>query len=182
MSKERSVAIRRQEIAESTRRLAGLNRRLDEAAQQQSDEYASARSAFLGLYDHLAFPGGLAQKLQALTEQHPEAVEDAICFLEVDPWFFGSGYIKERILHNLKRCSMTETQHERLMQCILRSIDGGSRRVFASYARVAGAHPSNALRMAVESRLASADPEVKRRAWHVMAVIRSRSGVGNPER
>ena len=179
MAKKRSIAVRHRQIAESTSRLAELHRRFKEAVQQRSEDYASARDLFLGRYDQLAFPGGLAKRLQELERQAPEAVEDAICFLEVDPWFHRSGYIKETILHRIKRCPLTAGLCERLMRCILRSVEGGSRRVFASYARVAGSHPSGVLQAAVESRLGSADPEVRRRASHVLAVIHSRITANN---
>lgn len=179
MSKKHSATDRRRQIAEATTRLAALNRRFNEGVHRRSENYVSARDSFLGRYDQLAFPGGLAKRLEELERQDPEAVEDAICFLEVDPWFFRSGYIKERILHLLKRCHLTARQRERLQQCIVRSVEGGSRRVFARYARLGGVHASNALMTAIESRLDSADPEVRRRASHVLAVIRSRIAANN---
>jgi hypothetical protein len=182
MSKNRTVVTRRRQIAEATTRLAALNRRFNEAVQKRSVDYASARDAFKSLYDQLAFPGGLAKRLQELSQQNPEAVEDAICFLEVDPIFFRSGYIKEKILHRLKHCHITVGQRKRLMQCILRSIEAGSRRVFAAYARAAGAHPTVALLAAVESRSDSPDPEVRRRVSQVLAVTRSRAAASNADK
>jgi hypothetical protein len=182
MSRLRNVTVRRREIAEHTARLAALDRRFKEAVEQRSDDYASSRDAFFNLYDQLAFPGGLTKRLHELSQQNPEAVEDAICFLEVDPNYFRSGYIKERILHRLKHCRISAGQRTRLMQCILRSIEGGSRRVFAAYARAAGAHPTSTLLAAVESRLDSPDPEVRRRASQVLAVTRSRMAASNTSR
>jgi len=182
MPKQRNATVRRRQIAEATTRLAALNRRFCETVEQRSDDYASARDAFFNLFDQLAFPGGLAKRLQELSQQNPEAVEDSICFLEVDPSFFRSGYIKEKILHRLRHCPITPGQHKRLMQCILRSIERGPRRVFAAYARAAGAHPTAALLAAIEFRLDSPDAEVRRRSSHLLAVTRSRTAGRNADK
>jgi hypothetical protein len=173
MGRNQSTANRRWQIAEATARLSGLNRRFNEAFKQRSGDYGAALYAFRNGYDQLAFPGGLAKRIRELAHHDVEAVEDAICFLEVDPWFFRSGYIKERILRYLKRCRLTENQCERIMHCLLRSVEGGSRRVFFSYARIAGFHANAGIAEAVQIRLGSADPEIRRRASHVLTVIHS---------
>src|SRR5262245_3685386 len=176
MSKHLDPRARRRQIAENTARLGAMCQRFKEIIRNERwAEYWTARETVFAFFDQLAFPGGLCQGKQRLKQQQPDAIEDAICFLEVDPWFHRSGYIKERFLHWLKRCPLTAEQQERLARCALRSVDGGSRRVFHYYARLAGCLRSPDLLQAVSSRLHSGNPEVVRRANHVFTVIRSRS-------
>src|SRR5437868_5972807 len=49
----------------------------------------------------LAFPGGLGHELRLLENGDLRAIELAVCFLEADPWFFRSGYIKADLIKQL---------------------------------------------------------------------------------
>jgi len=136
--------------------------------------YAACR-AFQSNFDRLAFPGGLQQGLQKLKQHDHDAIESAVRFLEADPHYFRSGYLKERLLHTLKRVPLRIEQQDRLAQCINRSVLGGSRRVFAAYARLAGVvHPPDLL-VIMEAHRNAENPEVRRRAAQVLRVIRSRA-------
>ena len=63
----------------------------------------------------------------------PAAVEDAIVFLETDPWFFRSGYLKERVTRALRRAPLSSAQRERLRRLIIEVCRGRNRREFRDY-------------------------------------------------
>jgi hypothetical protein len=158
--------------------LRRLYDRLNEAfriAPHGPDHHAACRE-FHDRYDELAFPGGLQSGLRELLSNEKRAVETWIQFLEVDPVFHRSGYIKEKVIQRLKHVTLTREQRARLSELIIRSMDGGGRREFHGYARLAGALQLTAVRAAAESRLAyGASPEVARRAAKVLHVMHSRA-------
>jgi hypothetical protein len=67
----------------------------------------------------------------------PATVEDAIVFLETDPWFFRSGYLKERVIGALKRAPFSSGQRERLRHTIVGVCRGRNRREFRDYCGLA---------------------------------------------
>ncbi|HEY0075180.1 MAG TPA: hypothetical protein VGB77_13865 [Abditibacteriaceae bacterium] len=64
-------------------------------------------------------------------------IEDAILLLEVDPWFFRSGYLKERVLRHLKSAELLEKDRMRLRVVIENVAFGRNRREFRDYCRLA---------------------------------------------
>jgi hypothetical protein len=162
-------------IARNAAELHLLHTRVHETWRQRpgSPEHLAACSGFRDAYDALAFPGGLAEGLERLRTHDPEAVENAIKFLEVDPWFFRSGYIKEEILRRLKSAPLTSVMKLTLERLIMRSLGHGGRREARAHARLAGAIASPALAEAMETRTLDSNPEVRRRARQVLHVMRS---------
>ena len=65
-------------------------------------------------YDALAFPGGYNGALERIEVGDPNTVEAAICFLEIRPYFFRSGYMYEKVLRKVKRAKLLSKQAERL--------------------------------------------------------------------
>lgn len=107
-----------------------------------------------------AGPGFLA----GLADGGKREVEEAIAFLEADPWFFRSGYEKQSLLRHLKRLELSGAQRTRLGRVVIAVIDGRDRREFRDYCRLAVAIWSPDLRAQVSLRLSSTDPAVRRRA------------------
>jgi hypothetical protein len=70
-------------------------------------------------FPRLFYPGG-ATHLQALQQCEPGAIETAVDFLEVDPWYFRSGYIKEYLWRRIVRCPLTAQDVDRLHATALR--------------------------------------------------------------
>jgi len=162
-------------ISYNAARLRELNARVMEAFSRKphGPEHKVACEAFHAQYDQLAFPGGLERGLALLSEKDPDTVDTAIAFLEADPRFFRSGYIKEKLLSRLKHVPLWQHQVQRLS----RSVDGGGRREFHGYARLAGALHAHAIAEAMHERQSSRDPEVARRAREVLHVLASRAGM-----
>jgi len=77
-------------------------------------EWQRACEVFHSRYDELAFPGGYAGANERILAGDPEAMEAAICFLELRPYFFRSGYMFESILRKAKRAPLSQEQAARL--------------------------------------------------------------------
>ena len=66
-----------------------------------------------------------------------ELKEFTIAFLELDPMFFRSGYIKEEILRKLKRSKLNSKQIERLLYVLECAVENKGTREFRRYCRFA---------------------------------------------
>ena len=140
----------------------------DESAEART-RWSDACKRFHHEYDGLAFPGGLTKGLDRLRAHDPEAIEIAIQFLEVDPYFFRSGYIKTDLLRRLKRASLTKSQQQRLRNVILARISGPDRRELRHYCRLAAALATPAFRMELEAMATAADARTARHARWALA-------------
>jgi|SRR6185503_16789871 hypothetical protein len=75
--------------------------------------WEKACAEFQANYDALAFPGGYDSGLQRIAEGDAGAIEAALAFLELRPYFFRSGYMREKLLRRLKHVPLTSSQGER---------------------------------------------------------------------
>ena len=67
----------------------------------------------------------------------PYAVEEAILYLEVDPWYHRSGYLKERLIRGLKAATFKNTERTRLLNVCWNAAAGTNRREFRNYCSLA---------------------------------------------
>lgn len=77
-------------------------------------EWRRACEIFHSRYDELAFPGGYHGALDRLVAGDPYTMEAAICFLEIRPYFFRSGYMFDAMLRKAKRAPLNPEQRARL--------------------------------------------------------------------
>jgi len=93
---------------------ATYERRSESPQKMQAWEQACAE--FHARYDGLAFPGGYqgGAALTRISYGDPEAMEAALCFLEVRPYFFRSGYMFKDILRKCRRAPLSTDQVARL--------------------------------------------------------------------
>jgi hypothetical protein len=99
--------------------------------------HRAAAFRFREEYDGLAIPGGVRDTLRRLSLHEPRAIETAIQFLEADPWFHRSGYLKQKLCRQVKKAPLTEAQRSRLRQVVLDRVVGRDRREFRSYVQLA---------------------------------------------
>ena len=66
-----------------------------------------------------------------------ETIEDALLFLEIDPWFFRSGYLKERVIRHLKSAQLSDGDKARLRDVVFAVAIGRNRREWSDYCRLA---------------------------------------------
>jgi hypothetical protein len=70
-------------------------------------------------YDELAMPGGYGAVLEGLERGDPGAIDIALCFVELRPYFFRSGYMYTLLMRRLKKCAKTQEQaycHARVVE------------------------------------------------------------------
>jgi hypothetical protein len=89
-------------------------------------------------------------------------------FLEVDPWFFRSGYLKQKLLRALKGAVLTPDEVVRLTDVFLVVVDSRDRREFKEYCRLAAKVGATELRNGLTARLEASDEQVRRRAIEML--------------
>ncbi len=118
-----------------------------------------------------AYPPTFAADYEALQRQDPAGLEGAVRFLEADPYFFRSGYLKVRLIALISRVRVGAAEMRRLRAVALSAVDGRDRREFRAYCRLAAFVDSAEFRRAVGERGTSPDPAVRRRArWMLDAL------------
>jgi hypothetical protein len=106
-------------VAANAEALVQLHSRIHETlarrfrSEADRDRWVEACAEFHRRFPELIFPGGL-KHWEAFLSGAPEEIESAITFLEVDPWFFRSGYLKQIVWGRIKRASLTVAQQDRL--------------------------------------------------------------------
>ncbi len=96
------------------------------------------------------------------------ALETAIEFLEADPYFFRSGYVKEKLLRYVRSYVLAPEHAYRLQRVILNVVDSHFCRELREYCKLARKLNTEELRLQLESRLQSTDMAVQKRARWVL--------------
>ena len=110
--------------------------------------------------------------LDRLDHGDGDAVEEAIAFLEQDPYFFRSGYARERIARRLASVDLTPEQKFRARAIVVRTVDGELHCPQPGVGRLARAVGDNPLRRELRTRLTGSDAKVARRALRVIVNVR----------
>jgi hypothetical protein len=125
-----------------------------------------------------AYPDGfwdtLGRRMELLDRGEPAAVEMAVLFLEADPWFFRSGYVKERLLRRLARLDHADAIKDRLRAILIAAVDGRDRREFRRCCRLARAVSDPSLHAALEQRGLAPNAGIRRRAEWMLAAMEHR--------
>lgn len=100
-----------------------------------------------------------------------DAVETAIHFLEADPMFFRSGYVKADLLRFVKRMPLNESQRERLRAVALAIVDRRATQEFRRYCRLATVVANADMAAALEARAACGDAAIARRARWMLPYV-----------
>jgi hypothetical protein len=107
-------------IEANGREVTRLHRRMHEtyALRDESEahrrDWEAACDEFRRRYDALAFPGGYTEAGRRIANVERNTVEAALCFLELRPYYFRSGYMYDALLRKMKRAPLTEPQRARL--------------------------------------------------------------------
>ena len=106
-------------IQQNAKRVAELHERIHETFKRRDNspearaEWSRACEEFHSRYDALAFPGGYASGLAKIREGDSGAIDDALAFLEIRPYFFRSQYIRTKLTRLLKHADLSSRQAER---------------------------------------------------------------------
>jgi hypothetical protein len=115
--------------------------------------------------------GAIAPNRRELSRGDVQALEAAIQFLEADPMFFRSGYVKAAIIPLVTRMPLSEPQKDRLRGCALGVVDMRASQEFRRYCRLARAVDSPSLRASLQRRVDGDDAAVARRARWMLAAL-----------
>ncbi len=80
---------------------------------RQTQEGSVAWREFRDSYEAFAFPGGTANIRERLRAGDPEAIQYALDFIEVRPYFFRSGYMFKDFVRVLNNCPLSDEQRSR---------------------------------------------------------------------
>jgi hypothetical protein len=103
----------------------------------------------------------------------PELVNFAVEFLELDPLFFRSGYLKETFLDQLKVAPLTEADKTRLREVLIDAVLRRGRREFRRYCRLAVVLQSAELLEKVRELAQSSEHDVRSRARLMLSYFHS---------
>jgi hypothetical protein len=95
----------------------------------------------------------------------------ALLFLETDPWFFRSGYLKQKVLRALKAATLEPEEVERVNGILLTAVDSRDRREFKEYCRLAARVATSRLRESLAARQASSDERTRARATQMLGYV-----------
>jgi hypothetical protein len=139
---------------------------------RQLGAWEAACRTFHESFDRLAFPGGLGNAMHSQRAGDPDTLEMAVRFLEADPLFFRSGYIKADLIKHLRQAQLSNDQRVRLRQVILTRIQGQDTREFRSYCHLARVITDPDFERQVLELAASPVPLVSRHARWVLTQLR----------
>lgn len=128
----------------------------------------------LGYAIERSYPPGFWEGMSDFLAGKSEDLEAYIAFLEEDPYFFRSGYIKQEAIRGLKRTPLTESQRGRLQQAVLNVVEKGFRREFRDFCQLARRIQTEEWLAEVEAKTSSKDKGVAVRARWVLEACRKR--------
>ncbi len=99
-------------------------------------QWEMAAAKFKSALDQ-AYPTGFFEAIEKLKKGNKDEIELILGFLEADPYFFRSGYTKEKILRGLKKIKL-EPYREQIVGLIVKKFESEKRtRELTQYANLA---------------------------------------------
>jgi len=113
---------------------------------------------------------GFRAALAAVRAGDRSGLEYCLRFLEADPWCYGTGYAKAKIIPAIVQFELDEPTRERLARVVLRVVDDPRPRgEIKRYGTLGSAVALADLRARIEQRTAAADPQIRFNVRHVLA-------------
>ena len=122
--------------------------------------------------------GRLERRLHEIADQlllgddSHAAADQALAYLEADPYYFWSGYERARIARRLAHAALDATQRERARRYVIDCLDGVKHCHQSGVGPLAHAVADNPMRKTLRSRLHSPDDGVARRAIRTLTRVR----------
>jgi len=141
----------------------------NDSSDPRTRRWLSAIEAFRAAYARV-YPDTLRQVDQGEKSASESDTADMLDFLEADPIFYGSGYMKAKLLTQMKRQKLDQQEVERLQAIILSVVQKQDyRREFLHYCRAAANVDDERFRAELSALEQSDDPHVSQRANWVLA-------------
>ncbi|WP_179102043.1 hypothetical protein [Sphingopyxis sp. KK2] len=158
---------------------AAVNAAFEQVYRRSEDDPATRRwtdaIALFNLACERAYPHPLREVVQGVTKVSDLESSDILDFLEADPMFFRSGYMKERLLREIKKRSLGIGDRSRLQTIIEEFVERADyRREFLDYCRAAVSVDDRHLRDRLYRLAHSDDDRVALRANRVLAALDGR--------
>lgn len=118
-----------------------------------------------------AYPPGFAEDFARLKQGDKTGLETAIRFLEADPFFFGTGYVKKKLIRFIKPPMLSSADAARLRNVVISMVDKRHDREFRAFCRLARKVDAPELRTELTRRLESDERDVRRRARWVLEAL-----------
>lgn len=112
-------------ILENAQTITKLNHKITQSHENKDKDLKSWQEVchvFNTSYNQLAFPSGLSEGLNAPKKHDPDTIEVAIEYLNVDPYYFRSGYNKKKIVHLLKSAPLKKKQIKTLQEILFKAL------------------------------------------------------------
>lgn len=107
--------------------------------------------------------------------EDPAKLDLLLRFLEEDPFFFRSGYVKEKALGRIGKFPLSDEDRQRIANIVLRAVDTVGRREFGRQANLARWADQGLLRPGLLRRM---DGSSDRVAWQAYQAARAAVGQG----
>ncbi|GLQ94194.1 hypothetical protein [Dyella acidisoli] len=138
-------------------------------SKKDREVWSSACEEFHRCFPMLFFPDG-PERWAAFLNGDSSEINTVITFLEVDPWFFRSGYMKQTIWDKLKKLVLTSKDERRLEAVAARYLHKRAQREFWHMARYMRTRGSEAFWEAMEALASRHTDELGLKAsWLVLA-------------
>ncbi len=158
--------------AERMSRLVVPNPRPPESAALSAarGEYVEAREAF--------YSSEFLDQVERLRNGDQSAIECAIVFIEIDPWHFRSGYLKQKLARYLRHVPLSDSDAQRLRAGILAALTKGQREDLKEYIRLARVLDTPAFRAALQALATGPDEGTRWRAERMLVGLAARGHGG----
>ena len=164
------------EVTVFVREVAGMCRS-PSMTQEAREVIESARRLYQQALER-AYPPEFWEDYQRLKSGDASGLESAISFLEADPYFFRSGYVKAWLIRAIKPPMLKSEYRQRLQTVVLNLVDRRDDRDFRAYCRLARKVDVPKLREQLTRRLTHSDPNVRRRAGWVLEALGQKNSQG----
>lgn len=101
----------------------------------------------------------------------PNLLEFVVSFLEEDPWFFRSGYLKQAFIARIKQSTLREPIRRRLRNVLLDAVNRRGTSEFKYYCRLAAMISDDKLIARLRTAIQPADPSRSERAQQMLSAI-----------
>ncbi len=128
----------------------------------------------------MAYPPGFWEDYARLRAGDASGMESAVSFLEADPWFFRSGYVKQKLIRAIKPRLLTPDYVTRLQNVVLSVVDKRHDRDMRNYRNLAWKVNSPELREQLKRRITEGNFDVRSRARWVLAALEPAGGKPKP--
>lgn len=124
-----------------------------------------------------AYPDRFWEDYQKLKSGDAAGLESAVRFLEADPYFFRSGYIKVSLIRGIKPPMLKPNDAKRLQNVVVSLVNRRDDRDFRAFCKLARKVDGPELREQLSQRLTSRNPDaspnldVRRRARWVLEAL-----------